>query len=157
MKKFLVPSLLAAGFLTNAADASALLSRSVDVEPKKTLLQKLQLDHLYSLAGHTSHSSHASHASHRSSSGGTVVIPDAPVYRPVQPLATLPGNSGKFRDIVIQVELALTSYGYYNGTIDGVIGPQAKNALRRFQADYALKVTGTVTPEVLTALNIAAK
>lgn len=56
----------------------------------------------------------------------------------------------------MEVQLALTALGYYNGTIGGVIGAGSKAALSRFQADYSLKVTGTITPEVLDALNISA-
>jgi His-Xaa-Ser repeat protein HxsA len=54
------------------------------------------------------------------------------------------------------VQTALLSYGYYNGAIDGVIGAGSKSALSRFQADYGLSVTGTITPEVLDAFGIAA-
>jgi peptidoglycan hydrolase-like protein with peptidoglycan-binding domain len=49
------------------------------------------------------------------------------------------------------------AYGYYNGAIDGVIGAGSKSALSRFQADYNLKVTGTITPQVLDAFGIPAK
>lgn len=56
----------------------------------------------------------------------------------------------------MQVQSALTAYGYYNGLIDGTVGPTCKTALMAMQSDYKLKVTGTITPEVLDALNIAA-
>lgn len=56
----------------------------------------------------------------------------------------------------MQVQSALTAYGYYNGLIDGTVGPTCKTALMAMQSDYRLKVTGTITPEVLDALNIAA-
>jgi His-Xaa-Ser repeat protein HxsA len=72
-------------------------------------------------------------------------------------LKTLPGNSDKFREIAMQVQMALLAYGYYTGTIDGVIGPESRAAISKMQADYGLKITGTITPEVLDALRIVAK
>lgn len=57
----------------------------------------------------------------------------------------------------MQVQAALTAYGYYSGPIDGIIGSASRTALSKFQADYSLKVTGTITPEVLDAMGIVAK
>jgi hypothetical protein len=37
------------------------------------------------------------------------------------PAKTLPGNSNKFRRIVIQVQSGLTAYGYYAGFLTGVV------------------------------------
>ncbi|GAB2206280.1 hypothetical protein ROS1_30960 [Roseibium sp. ROS1] len=48
------------------------------------------------------------------------------------------------------------AYGYYNGAIDGIIGSESKAALSKFQSDYGLRVTGTITPEVLNAFGIVA-
>lgn len=70
---------------------------------------------------------------------------------------TLPGNSNKFQNIVQQVQLALYAYGYYTGQVDGIVGSETRAALSKMQSDYGLKVTGTVTPEVLDALVIAAR
>ncbi|OYR16807.1 putative peptidoglycan binding domain protein [Brucella rhizosphaerae] len=51
----------------------------------------------------------------------------------------------------------MLAYGYYSGQIDGVLGSTSKAGLQRLQADYGLKVTGTVTPETLDALKISAR
>jgi His-Xaa-Ser repeat protein HxsA len=72
-------------------------------------------------------------------------------------LKTLPGNSSKFFDIVRQVQTALYAFGFYSGAIDGVVGPQTKTAISAMQAQYGLPITGTITPDVLDALNIEAK
>lgn len=56
----------------------------------------------------------------------------------------------------MQVQTALTAYGYYSGLIDGKVGPSCKTALVAMQTDYQLKVTGTITPEVLNAFGIVA-
>ncbi|WP_428699351.1 His-Xaa-Ser repeat protein HxsA [Stappia sp.] len=89
----------------------------------------------------------------RSSTPPTSVLPSPPAAA----LKTLPGNSQKFQQIVTQVQLALLAYGYYTGAIDGIIGPESKAALSKMQTDYGLKVTGTITPEVLDALRITAR
>lgn len=135
---------------------------------------------------HSSHRSHGSHRSHRSSSGGSYfggrhtsestppasVLPRPPqaprvmpspsrdletMPLPSRPLKILPGNSEKFTRIVRQVQTALYAYGYYTGIIDGKFGPETRTALSKFQKDWNLKVTGTITPEVLDALQIVAK
>ncbi|KAE9625947.1 His-Xaa-Ser repeat protein HxsA [Parasedimentitalea maritima] len=175
-RKFLVSTLAAAGFLP-ASSVEAAISAGLPSNPfnaDSDFNQRLELEQKYTLAGHRSHSSHSSHRSHRSSSTGgyTTTRPAVPVQprsnstspRSVLPslpnaqaVAPLPGNSEKFKQIAMRVQLGLISYGYYNGAVDGVIGKQSKAALSRFQSDYGLKVTGTVTPEVLNALGIAAQ
>lgn len=134
---------------------------------------------------HSSHSSHSSHRS--STGGGYVSTPryydPSPTYvqpnyppapQPAPQLApapllsapspsyapapkVLPGNTDKFRQIVIQVQTAMSLYGYYDGEVDGRIGPQSRVALAKMQEAFGLKVTGTVTPEVLDKLGIAAQ
>ncbi len=153
--------------------------------PKGSLFQIFRLKHRYTLAAHGSHSSHGSHGSHRSSSGGGITVPNyrPPVYNPPSPSTViappvtsnstppatilpespatapkiLPGNSDKFYQIAFKVQLALSLYGYYTGTVDGVIGPQTIAALSKFQSEWNLTVTGTITPEVLDAMGIVAE
>ena len=55
------------------------------------------------------------------------------------------------------VQLGLLAYGYYDGPINGVVGPQMKKALKQFQASFHMKETGTITPEVLDALKVSAQ
>jgi peptidoglycan hydrolase-like protein with peptidoglycan-binding domain len=50
----------------------------------------------------------------------------------------------------------LRAHGYYQGPIDGLIGPESRAALRRFQEEHGLPQTGTITPEVLDGLGIVA-
>ncbi len=180
-RKFLIPSLLMAGFSGSQLNASLAPADNDDVDAEQpTIFEVFRQKHTYTLAGHRSHSSHGSHSSHRSSSGGGYTAPrapsPAPLYTPPKtnrnyestppssvlpspPAAAsrvLPGNSATFQRIAIQVQTALKAYGYYNGAIDGIIGAGSKSALSRFQSDYGLKVTGTITPEVLDAFGIAA-
>jgi len=164
-RRYAIPSLLAAGLVSPPSDAATPPDGVTNTEPDAAIARRLMLDHKYYLAAHRSHQSHGSHRSHRSSSGGgytvprsnstppSSVLPSAPRSAP----STLPGNSAKFKEIVMQVQLALQAFGYYSGTIDGVIGSQSKAALMSFQKDYGLSVTGTITPEVLNAFGIQAQ
>lgn len=55
------------------------------------------------------------------------------------------------------MQFAMLAFGYYNGELNGVMGPEMRAGLQRMQGDYGLKVTGTITPETLTALRIEAR
>ncbi|WP_107990304.1 peptidoglycan-binding protein [Breoghania corrubedonensis] len=98
-------------------------------------------------------------AERSTASRNTDSVPNSSILPSSQSVApkTLPGNSGKFQKIVVQVQTALFTYGYYTAAIDGIVGPQTRVALSKMQSDYGLKVTGTVTPELLDALGIAAQ
>ncbi|ESY59966.1 hypothetical protein X740_31765 [Mesorhizobium sp. LNHC221B00] len=50
----------------------------------------------------------------------------------------------------------MLAFGYYNGDLDGTMSPEMRAGLLRLQSDYNLKVTGTITPQTLTALGIVA-
>lgn len=133
---------------------------------------------------HSSHSSHGSHRSSsgggysapriytppRIYSPPATTTPPSRNYDSTPPSSILPNPSAvapkaapavpdlqaaqKFKDVVRVLQLALQVYGYYTGSIDGVVGPDTSAAISKMQADYGLKVTGTVTPEVLNALKI---
>ncbi|RBP39787.1 putative peptidoglycan binding protein [Roseimicrobium gellanilyticum] len=53
-----------------------------------------------------------------------------------------------------KVQRALARRGYYNGPIDGSLGPGSRNAIARYQRDRGLPVTGTVTSSLLRSLGI---
>ncbi len=69
----------------------------------------------------------------------------------------LPGHTKKFEEILKRVQAALYVYGYYTGAVDGRMGPETRTAISKYQKDYKLPVTGTVTPEVLNAFGIVAQ
>ena len=177
-RRFLISSLAAAGFLTGGSSAPGDVQTGLQLSTSDPGLgqlpilgQRARLSHSYILAGHRSHSSHRSHGSHRSHSSGSSsgystypsrntnstppssVLPSSPSAAP----KTLPGNSDKFRKVVVQVQTALFVRDYYSGGIDGIIGPETKSAISRYQKDANLSITGTVTPELLDALGILAE
>ncbi|MDE4121835.1 His-Xaa-Ser repeat protein HxsA [Pseudophaeobacter sp. 1A16562] len=178
MKKFgtFAITLAAAGYLPQATQAAVATSGfDVDTDNPTSLFRVLRGEHKYTLAGHRSHSSHGSHGSHgshRSSSGGgysgagtsrstapssNSTPPASVMPRASQAPKPLPGNSSAFIDIVKRVQTALYTYGYYTGPIDGIVGTGTRSAISKFQKDWSLRITGTITPEVLDALNIVAK
>ncbi|HZE13836.1 MAG TPA: peptidoglycan-binding domain-containing protein [Chthoniobacterales bacterium] len=55
---------------------------------------------------------------------------------------------------ISDVQNALAREGYYNGAIDGRLSPATRNALRRYQRDHRLDVTGGVNQSVLHALRL---
>ena len=52
------------------------------------------------------------------------------------------------------VQRALKRRGYYNGPIDGDIGPGSRAAIREYQADHGLRVTGRVDGSLIRSLGL---
>jgi len=171
-KHFLIGSLALAGLSTTAA------ASPIRVEPEQSPKQALEgstgLFTIFSAQKAVltaQHRSHKSHGSHRSSSGGSSRPYTAPTPTPtprrsdstppssILPRSSLSGNSTlspveQFTERAKRVQTGLTAYGYYNGAIDGKVGPATKAALSKFQKDFSLTITGTITPEVLNAFGI---
>jgi Putative peptidoglycan binding domain len=64
-----------------------------------------------------------------------------------------PESAGRYPiDLGVEVQTELARRGYYNGLIDGVIGPRSQTAIREFQADAGLPVTGEIDDDLMTAL-----
>jgi glucose-6-phosphate dehydrogenase assembly protein OpcA len=51
-----------------------------------------------------------------------------------------------------ETQYLLAALGFYQGPIDGILGPQMEAALRDVQKKYGLAETGTATPETLAVL-----
>jgi peptidoglycan hydrolase-like protein with peptidoglycan-binding domain len=62
-------------------------------------------------------------------------------------------NAGNLsKDDIRWAQLELHNMGLYNGSLDGVVGPQTKLALGRFQKLNGLDQTATLDPETLDTL-----
>lgn len=48
----------------------------------------------------------------------------------------------------------LQQQGYYQGTVDGVIGSQTAAAIRRYQVAEKLRVTGQLNPQTARSLGL---
>jgi peptidoglycan hydrolase-like protein with peptidoglycan-binding domain len=55
-----------------------------------------------------------------------------------------------------QIQQALKAKGYDPGAINGVMGSQTQEALRKFQKENGLQVTGTVDAQTAKALGVSA-
>jgi hypothetical protein len=59
-----------------------------------------------------------------------------------------------WQDLAMKVQWALSQRGYYDGAIDGVIGPDGTRAIRAFQEAQGLPATGRIEPNVLRTLKL---
>lgn len=55
-------------------------------------------------------------------------------------------------DMVRRAQAALNAKGYDSGPVDGIVGRQTRGAIRQFQADAGLPVTGTLDQTLLALL-----
>ncbi len=62
---------------------------------------------------------------------------------------------GISRVVVRDVQRKLAASGYYAGAIDGLAGPMTRAAIRRFEADAGLPVTGVLDPRLSRSLDRA--
>jgi N-acetylmuramoyl-L-alanine amidase len=56
--------------------------------------------------------------------------------------------------LMVDVQEELADLGYYRGEIDGVIGPMTRNAIRNYQRDRGLPVTGQIDSRLIRSLRI---
>ncbi len=52
------------------------------------------------------------------------------------------------------IQRALAGIGYYNGPIDGDLGPMSRRAIANYQADRGLRVTGYPNDSLLNSLRL---
>ena len=52
------------------------------------------------------------------------------------------------------VQQSLTRNGYYNGPIDGNIGPMSRRAISNYQADRGMRITGSPDSKLLNSLGL---
>lgn len=73
-------------------------------------------------------------------------------YEDVQPAKTTT-YSAPVNLSVKQIQKALTSAGFYQGAVDGKIGPKTKDAIIKFQKAHNLKADGIVGKRTSAELN----
>lgn len=62
---------------------------------------------------------------------------------------------GKAQDVVIQIQTALTEYGYYTGPIDGDYGANTQAAVKKLQTDLGVTADGRLSAETVDAFDKA--
>jgi peptidoglycan hydrolase-like protein with peptidoglycan-binding domain len=55
---------------------------------------------------------------------------------------------------VKKAQQELQSKGYYHGQIDGMMGPETRSAIRRYQKAEHLRVTGTLDSQTASKLGV---
>jgi hypothetical protein len=65
------------------------------------------------------------------------------------------GPSVPAQSIEAAVQTVLAKQGYYQGPIDGAIGPAASRAIRNYQRDHRLTPTGTINSALLSSMGLA--
>lgn len=123
---------------------------------------------------YAAHRSHSSHGSHRSGSGGGGYTRPAPTpssptrsapspsVTPSQPQTGTPPTSTvpkatpqDMSMMTVRVQAALMRQGYFDGDIDGILGPQTRVAIIKYQKAKGLSQTGRMDIETLTQLGIS--
>jgi hypothetical protein len=59
-----------------------------------------------------------------------------------------------WNNLAMSVQSKLAEQGYYHGQVDWIIGSGTIQAIRQFQADHGLPVTGRIDPKLLKALGL---
>jgi len=185
-KMFSIPSLIAAGiFSGSAAGEEAKSLETPLVEDISEIVSSISNEHQYTLAAHRSHSSHGSHRSHRSgfaplptpklelkniagaeqsnlvstrnerSTPRSSILPNS--FGTLKKVKVLPGNTPKFKKIVLRVQLALYGLGYEVGPVNGNVSASTVAALYKYQKNKGMIPSGKITHEVLDSLVIAAR
>ncbi len=57
-------------------------------------------------------------------------------------------------DLAVDVQVALKRRGYYYGSIDGTVGPATRAAIRAYQRDRRLAMTGRIDTSLLRSLGV---
>jgi hypothetical protein len=64
------------------------------------------------------------------------------------------GSQEYWNDVATSVQSKLAEQSYYHGAVDGVISSDTLQAIRQFQADHGLTVSGKIDPKLLETLGI---
>jgi len=88
--------------------------------------------------------------------GSLAILPACSVTatRASNPAPVYSSNPELSPGMVRQVQTALQQQGLYNGSIDGIWGPQTQAAVQGFQQSHALSPTGKLNSPTLAALNL---
>ena len=71
-----------------------------------------------------------------------------------EPAPVVVGREVGGGDVVADVQASLARKGYYIGGVDGAMGPRTRGAIRAWQADCGLAVTGTLNAATLRSLGL---
>ena len=58
-------------------------------------------------------------------------------------------------DLAVDVQRALARRGFYRGGVDGDVGPGTRAAIRAYQYEHRLEVTGRIDGSLLRSLGLS--
>lgn len=177
-------SLIGATLVNQVASADEIANPGVNSEgdspfSKLPIDQSLNTSVPLTLAAHRSHSSHGSHGSHRSSSTPMPSYPSSPstapppaasprsdpLGQPVKPKDTydpaipdaqrLKNDKALRKKVIEKVQMVLFLSGDYKGKIDGILGPETRDAIDLYKIKKGLKRGGYLDLETLNALGVS--
>jgi len=70
------------------------------------------------------------------------------------PQGYYPEVSTRRNSVEASVQQALARNGYYNGPVDGSIGPMSRRSIAAYQQDHGLAVTGNINSGLLSSLGL---
>ena len=73
---------------------------------------------------------------------------------PAESAGAAPNEYSSSANLAASVQEELVQKGYNPGAVDGVIGPQTRNAIGQFQSDHRLPVTGDLNPATISAMGL---
>lgn len=91
---------------------------------------------------------------HRPYYSQPVVVRPYPTYRYYAPTTVPVYRGSQPSDVTERVQLSLARKGYYDGEIDGVMGPGTRAAIRAYQMDRGLPISSTIDGSLVRALGI---
>jgi hypothetical protein len=56
--------------------------------------------------------------------------------------------------LIVQVQHRLARAGYYHGSVDGVMGPETRHAIRTYERSRNLRVDGAISDRLLDTMDI---
>ena len=85
---------------------------------------------------------------------GVGFVAPTPVYRTVYVAQPAPYYVTYARPALVRAQARLARLGYYPGPVDGDFGPMTSRALRSYQIDYGLPVTGRLDSQTRASLGV---
>lgn len=85
---------------------------------------------------------------------GVSFIAPVPVYRTVYVVQPAPSYASYSAPTLYRAQARLARLGYYPGPIDGDFGPMTSRAIRSYQADYGLPITGRLDYQTRASLGV---
>ena len=55
----------------------------------------------------------------------------------------------------MRIQMVLYAYGFYSGELDGIAGPNTRNAIAKFQKSWGLSITGAIDEKLIILLGVS--